>query len=337
MGHLLKFTNRGIYCEQANVYIDPWKPVDYALITHGHSDHARWGHKKYLCHSLTASILKRRISADLHIQSIPYGESIKINGVNFSFHPAAHIIGSAQIRVEYKGEIWVASGDYKTENDGISGELEIIKCHTFITESTFGLPVYQWKSQREIMRQINDWWGVNASVNNPSIIYAYSLGKAQRIIQHLDSSIGPVLTHGAVENMNELFRSQNITIQPTQRIVKNEQINLAKKAIIVAPPGAYNSSWTKKFKQAKHAAASGWMTLRGARRRRSVDRGFILSDHADWEGLNNVISASGAETVIATHGYTEPFVKWLRSKGMNAITEKTSFVGELIEEEDTQS
>ena len=332
MGDLLKFTNRGIYCEQANIYIDPWKPVDYALITHGHADHARWGHKKYLCHPLTAAIIKQRISPDLQVQTIGFGEKININGVIFSFHPAAHIIGSAQIRVEYKGEIWVASGDYKTENDGLSGEFEIVKCHTFITESTFGIPVYQWKPQAEIMTQINEWWNINANNNYPSIIYAYSLGKAQRIIQHLDQTIGPVLTHGSVENINELFRSQRIDIPPTER-VQTDKIQNTNRAIIVAPPGAQNSNWTKKFKGAKHAAASGWMTLRGARRRRSVDKGFILSDHADWTGLNQVIAATGADKVIATHGYTETFAKWLQSKGINAITEKTSFVGESVEED----
>lgn len=333
MSNLLQFTDRGIYCKAADIYIDPWKPVKYALITHGHADHARFGHQHYLCHPLTAAIIKRRISPDLNVQSIEYGESIQINGVQFSFHPAAHIIGSAQIRVEYQGEVWVASGDYKTEDDGVSGSLEIVKCHTFITECTFGLPVYKWQPQSNVMSEINQWWEQNAALQVPSIIYAYSLGKAQRVIQHLDQNIGPILTHGAVENMNELFRDERKTIPTTEQIIQNQHNEKAKGAMIVAPPGAFNSTWTKKFKGAKHAAASGWMTLRGARRRRSVDRGFILSDHADWEGLNQVIKETEAENVIATHGYTETFVKWLNENGLNAITEKTSLLGEAQEEE----
>lgn len=332
MGQLLKFTDKGIYCEQADVYIDPWKPVKKALITHGHADHARGGHNRYLCHSLTAAIILKRISPDLSVQTVEYGEPIIINGVTFSFHPAGHIIGSAQIRVAYKGEVWVASGDYKTENDGISTPLEIVKCHTFITECTFGLPIYKWNDQKEIFDSINNWWRSNTIENKPSIIYGYSLGKAQRIIQNLDTSIGPIFTHGAVENVNEVFRKAGIPINNTERIIQNTQLEEAKKGIVVAPPGAFNSTWTRKFKNAGHAACSGWMTLRGARRRKGVDKGFILSDHADWDGLNTVIEATGAENVIATHGYTNTFVQWLKEKGLNAITEETDYTGESLDE-----
>lgn len=334
MKPLLQFTDRGIYCDVADVYIDPWKPVDKALITHGHADHARWGHKKYLCTPLTAAIIRARISNDLEIQTVEYNQPVRINGVTFSFHPAAHIIGSAQIRVEHKGEIWVASGDYKTEDDGISGPLEIVKCHTFITECTFGLPIYKWEPQAQVMDNINMWWKNNAAENLPSIIYAYSLGKAQRIIQNIDTTIGPILTHGAVENMNEVCRTAGVDITETTRITYNDQLDIAKKALIVAPPGAHNSAWSRKFKGAKHASASGWMTLRGARRRRNVDRGFILSDHADWQGLNTVIQETRAENVIATHGYTNSFVQWLTAQGLKAITEQTSFTGETIEQEE---
>ncbi len=332
MEKLLQFTDHGIYCAQADVYIDPWKPVSRALITHGHADHARWGHQHYLCHTLTAAIILKRISPDLTIQTVDYNEPILINGVRFTFHPAGHIIGSAQIRVEYKGEIWVASGDYKNEDDGISTPLEIIRCHTFITESTFGLPIYAWQPQANVFDAINNWWRSNIESERPSIIYGYSLGKAQRIIQHLDHSIGPVYTHGAVENMNEVFREAGIVIKPTERIVQDTQVKIAHKGIIVAPPGAFNSTWTRKFKNAAHAACSGWMTLRGARRRKGVDRGFILSDHADWKGLNDTIDATGAENVITTHGYTNTFVQWLRQRGLNAQTENTAYTGESLDE-----
>lgn len=330
---LLTFTSKGIYCAQADVYIDPWRPVDKALITHGHADHARWGNKYYLCHPLTAAIIRHRISPDLNIEEVGYGEVVSINGVNFSFHPAGHVIGSAQIRVEYKGEVWVASGDYKTEGDGLSTPLEIVPCHTFITECTFGLPVYQWKPQTRIFNELNQWWQENVANHQPSIIYGYSLGKAQRIIHHLDENIGPIYTHGAVENINEVFRTEGIELKSTERITKNTDYSLLNEAIIVAPPSTQGSAWSKKIKNAVHATASGWMTLRGARRRSGVDKGFVISDHADWNGLNETIKSCGAERVIATHGYTNIFAKWLNSQGIEAITQETDFVGETLDQE----
>lgn len=332
MGQLLEFTEKGIYCAQADIYIDPWRPVDKALITHGHADHARGGSKWYLTHTMTKHIMHERISSDLNIQSIGFGERLSINNVHFSFHPAGHIIGSAQIRVEYKGEVWVASGDYKTEYDGISETFELVPCHTFITECTFGLPIYDWKPQQETFSEINSWWKENLSNGKTSLIYGYSLGKAQRIIQNLDLSLGKIYTHGAIENINEVFRRAGLAIVPTERITRETDIKEVANGIVVAPPSAYNSVWTKKFKNTSHASASGWMNLRGARRRRGVDRGFILSDHADWKGLNDVIDATGAENVIATHGYTSTFAQWLKSKGINAITENTAFEGESAEE-----
>lgn len=329
---LLQFTDRGIYCSQADVFIDPWKPVKKALITHGHADHAYSGHQQYLCHALTAGIIRMRISPNLNIQETTYGAPIMINGVRFSFHPAGHVIGSSQIRVEFKGEVWVASGDYKAEDDGISAPIEIVPCHTFITECTFGLPVYDWKPQTEIFDGINEWWKTNAELNKPSIIYAYSLGKAQRLLHNVDGNIGRIYTHGAIENMNNLFRDSGINLKPSHKI---EGLNVPEdihKSLIIAPPATLNSSWTKKFKHAVHASASGWMTLRGARRRRGVDRGFIVSDHADWKGLNEVIKGTGAENIIATHGYQTTFVRWLNDQGYHAITQETSYQGESLDE-----
>ncbi len=329
---LLEFSKKGIYCAEADVYIDPWKPVPKALITHGHSDHARWGHSYYMCHRLTAPILRHRLDRKLKIREVEYGEQIAINGVQFSFHPAGHILGSSQIRVSYRGEIWVVSGDYKTEDDALCTPLEIVHCHTFITECTFGLPVFRWKSQAEVFVQINSWWRQNSSQGKPSVLYGYSLGKAQRLIKHLDPGIGPIWTHGAVENINEVFRKEGVILPETRQVTQQMRLNDASGMIVVAPPGAFNSTWSKKFKGASHAAASGWMAMRGPRRRKGVDRGFVLSDHADWQGLNDVIEATGAENVIATHGYTNIFVQWLREKGLNAMTEETAFTGENLEE-----
>ncbi len=332
---LLEFTDRGIYCAQADVYIDPWKPVDRALITHGHADHARWGHKKYLCTRLAKPVIRYRLGP-ITIETVDFGEERTINGVRFSFHPAGHIIGSAQIRVEYKGEIWVASGDYKIEDDGLTTPFEPVKCHTFITESTFGLPVYEWKPQEDVMSSINHWWQTNKEAGKVSVLSSYALGKAQRVMHGLDSAIGPILTHGAVENTNAILRKQGIKLPETKRVTQGMKKKDFAGAMVIAPPGATRSSWMKKFGSFSLGIASGWMTLRGARRRRNADRGFILSDHADWGGLNEAIRATGCERVYVTHGYTDIFRRWLIEQGYEAFAESTEFEGENAEDDDTK-
>lgn len=329
---LLRFTSKGIYCERAGIYIDPWRPVDKALITHGHADHSRWGHKSYLATESAAPVIKYRLG-DINIQTIAYGKSITINGVEFSFHPAGHIIGSAQIRVAYKGEVWVASGDYKLEDDGISEAFEPIKCHTFITESTFGLPIYDWKPQKQIFDDMNQWWRSNAAEGKVTFITGYSLGKAQRILNGLDTSIGKIYTHGAVENVNEVLRHQGVTLPDTIRVTKEIPVKEYNSHIVIAPPGAINSSWMKKFKSVSVGMASGWMALRGARRRRAAERGFILSDHVDWKDLNTVIKATEAQRVIVTHGYTKIYTQYLREQGLEAEAAQTEFTGESLDGE----
>ncbi|MEN0003856.1 MAG: ligase-associated DNA damage response exonuclease [Bacteroidota bacterium] len=332
---LLEFTKKGIFCPQANVYIDPWRPVDRALITHGHADHSRFGHKSYLCTTTAKPVIRYRLGP-IAVQTIDYGKEIDINGVKVSFHPAGHIIGSAQIRLEYKGEVWCVSGDYKIENDGLSEAFEPVKCHAFITESTFGLPVYTWQDQATIFKQINDWWRQNKAEGKVSLLTAYALGKAQRLIYHLDESIGTIYTHGAVENVNEVIRQQGIHIKPTTRVRQAIKSKAFIGNIIIAPPGAVGSPWVRRFKPLSVGMASGWMSLRGARRRRAADRGFVLSDHADWEGLNQAIAETGAERVFVTHGYTEIFKRWLRDQGYDAHIVATEFEGELSEMNSTE-
>ncbi len=331
---LLVFSDKGIYCPQAEIYIDPWKPVKKAFITHGHADHSRWGHQYYLCTHSAKPVIKYRLGSQINIESVGYNEPVTINNVRFSFHPAGHIVGSAQIRVEYKGEIWVVSGDYKVQNDTISEPFEPIKCHAFITESTFGLPVYKWKAQEEVAKEMNDWW-INAQQEGKvPVIGAYALGKAQRILACLDQSIGPIFTHGAIENTNEILRRQGIKLPDTIRVTQNLKKTNFQGGIVVATPSAIATTWTKKFGTITTSVASGWMTLRGARRRRSVDRGFVLSDHADWDGLNEAIKATGAEKVFVTHGYTSIFKKWLNDRGIWAEEVKTEYEGELIEDKE---
>jgi putative mRNA 3-end processing factor len=328
---LLQFTDKGIYCKQANVYIDPWKPVDYAIITHAHADHSRWGNKFYLSHHLSKPIIQHRLGQDISIESMEYGESRTINGVHFSFHPAGHIIGSAQVRVEYKGEVWVASGDYKLENDGFCVPFESVKCNVFITECTFGLPVFKWKPQEEVFAAINAWWRQNKADGKATVLTGYSLGKAQRILQGVDPSIGKIYTHGAIEKTNEVIRNMGVKLNDTIYVTPEIQKKEYEGSLIIAPPAALGTSWQKKFPAFEVGIASGWMNMRGPRRRQSVDRGFVLSDHADFESLNIAINATGCEKVIVTHGYTNIFSKWLNENGIYSQVESTEFEGELAE------
>jgi len=322
---MLQFTDKGIYCSQAGIYIDPWQPVANAVITHGHSDHARIGSKKYLCHNYTVPILKLRLGEDVQAEGLAYGEVRHINGVSISLHPAGHIIGSAQVRLEYGGEIWVVSGDYKLLYDGLSTPFEPIKCHHFVTESTFGLPIYKFPETRIIYEEINEWWKSNADEGLNTILLGYALGKAQTILKHLDTSIGSVYLHGAVDNVNNALATEGFNFVGT-RITPDTDTKSIKGAVIVAPPSALGTPWMKRFNPYKVAVCSGWMRLRGARRRYGVDRGFILSDHCDWQQLNIAIKETGAEEIFITHGYEVAYAKWLREEyGLKTHEMRTLF------------
>ena len=322
---LIEHTSKGLFCPIAKVYIDPWRKVDNALITHGHSDHARWGHNYYVCASTSVNILRHRLGQGINVRGLPFGEKMNVNGVNFSFHPAGHITGSAQIKVEYKGEIWVITGDYKTENDQLCTPFEPVRCHHFITECTFGLPIYRWESQDIIIRQIEKWWSTNAEANRTSVITAYSLGKAQRVIHALGNNIGPILTHPAVEKMNEVYRASGIDLPTTQEYTEQIEKKTLNKALIVTPSSGTSGKWLQKIKNYSLANASGWMAIRGNRRRFGADRGFVLSDHCDWDGLIDAVKATGAENIYPTHGNTVTFSKWLNEQGYNARPIETEY------------
>jgi len=323
---LLVFNSKGIYCPRAQVYLDPWKPVKRAIITHGHSDHARYGHSHYLTHHTNIPIIRHRLG-EINVQGVEWNEPFQINGVTFSLHPAGHIIGSSQVRVEYQGEVWVFTGDYKTEDDGVCIPYEPLKCHTMITECTFGLPAFKWKPQATVFEDINQWWQRNQEEGKTSVLFGYTLGKAQRIIKHLDPSIGQIFTHGAVENMNTVVRSQ-VDLPKTNLITKDTLVKDIRGNIVVAPPSAHGSPWMRRFVPFETGTCSGWMAFRGARARRSTDKGFVLSDHCDWQGLLQSIKYSGADRIICTHGYTDIFSKYLREIGYDASTENTDYEGE---------
>lgn len=321
---LIEFTDKGLYCRQGQFYIDPWKPVDRAVITHAHSDHARPGSKFYLCHPLTKPILQLRLGENDY-QTVEWREPILMNGVKISLHPAGHIIGSSQVRVEYAGEVWVVSGDYKTENDGISGEFEPVPCHTFITESTFGLPIYKWKPQPEIFSDIKQWVNANHEAGKTSLLIAYSLGKAQRILPPLVETGLPIYLHGAVHNVHEAFQRHGISLPEAHRVTAATTKTEIQGNIVIAPSGADGSPWVKKFAPYSVGVCSGWMQVRGNTRRRNADAGFALSDHADWDGLLQAVKATGAEKVYATHGFQASFSRYLNEQGIEAAEVKTEY------------
>jgi putative mRNA 3-end processing factor len=329
---LFKNTERGLFCEQGGFYVDPWQPVDVAVITHAHSDHARAGSATYLAESSGASILQQRLGADARIETVSYGQSVDRNGVKVSLHPAGHILGSSQVRLEYRGEVCVVSGDYKLENDGTCQPFELVPCHTFVTESTFGLPIYRWRPQTEIFAEINAWWRENQSLSRTSVLFCYALGKAQRILSGLDGSIGPIYLHGATEKFLPDYERAGAKF-PAVTKAETDFVKEAPRGLVLAPMSADNTPWLRKFGEVSTAFASGWMQIRGSRRRRSLDRGFILSDHADWAGLRQTIQATGAENVLVTHGYTSQLVRWLNENGHPAAVLETKFHGEAEEDE----
>ncbi len=346
---LLISTTDGLYCPDGGFHIDPWRPVERAVITHAHSDHATPGCGSYLCSARGVRVLQERMGAEARITGIPFGEKQTLGGVSVSLHPAGHILGSAQIRVERastdptrRGETWVFSGDYKLEPDRTCDRFEPVECDVFITESTFGLPIYHWASEVEEFARINQWWQANTTESRTSMLFAYSLGKAQRLLAGVDPAIGPIAVHGAVNRFNLAYRAAGVALPDAPHAAGDSVSAVLGKGLVIAPPSALGTPWVRKFARAEGGIsagfASGWMQVRGTRRRRAVDRGFVLSDHADWNGLLSAIRATGASRIGVTHGYVQPLVRWLGESGMDAFPVPTRYTGERGEDQaDTES
>lgn len=328
---LISFTNKGIFCKQGGFYIDPWQPVDLAVTTHGHADHVKFGNKAYLCHELIKPVLLQRLGADLPIQTLPYYKEITINSVKLSLFPAGHVIGSAQIRLEYKGEICVISGDYKVEYDGISTAFEPVKCHTFVSESTFGLPIYKWLPQEEVFGKIRNWVSDNHDQLKTSVLIAYSLGKAQRLIKNLAGD-QKIYVHQSIANLNEGFIRAGVDLPETIRITPDLKKEELQKGIVIVPPALADGKWMKSLMSASTGICSGWMQVRAGRRWQSADAGFALSDHADWPGLLTAIKATEAEKVFVTHGFVSTFSRYLNEIGIEAEEVTTRYGNEGEEE-----
>jgi len=329
--NLLERKPDGLYCAAGDFYIDPWNPVERAVITHAHADHLCPGSKYYLSARPGEALLRSRAGSDAAIQSVEYGEPVDIHGVRVSFHPAGHILGSAQVRIEVGGEIWVVSGDYKLAVDPTCPPFEPVRCHTFVTESTFGLPIFRWPEPSEVLADINAWWRGNQQAGKASVLFAYPLGKTQRVLAGVDRSIGPIYTHGAAEAINGLYRECGIALPATEYAKAAPPKTDWSRGLILAPPMAKTSPWLRRFGDFSTGLASGWMRIRGTRRRQSMDRGFVLSDHADWSGLLTAIRSSGAGRVWVTYGYRAQLARWLEENGLEAHAVDTQYEGERHE------
>jgi len=328
---LVEVTESGLFCPLGGFHVDPWRPVARAVVTHAHADHALAGCGSYLAAREGLGVLRARLGEAAAITGLSYGEVVEVNGVRVSLHPAGHILGSAQVRIEHGGEVWVVSGDYKLESDPTCVAFEPIRCHTFISESTFGLPIYRWQPPHQVFDQISGWWRANQEVGRASVLFAYALGKSQRILGELalrGDLPGPIVTHGAVEVITAAYRAAGIGLPETVYGLGRTSPSSWAGALILAPPSAQGTPWIRRFGSYSSGFASGWMRIRGTRRRRAVDRGFVLSDHADWPGLLAAIQATGAERVWLTHGYSAVVARWLREHGTDADVVATQFRGE---------
>ena len=325
-------TSAGLYCEAGPFHIDPWLPVDRALITHAHGDHAHAGSAAYLCAAPGETVLRRRLP-DARIETLPYGRRLRIGEVDVSFHPAGHVLGSAQIRVEHRGEVWTASGDYKRANDPTCAAFEPVRCHTFITEATFALPVYSWDPSPSVIGEILDWWRTNRADDRPSVLFCYVLGKAQRILAELrDHADAPIHLHGAMWAMTEAYRQAGIPMASADRIDDDVRGRALAQSLVLAPLSARGTRWMKRLPRASDAFASGLMRVRGVRRQRAFDRGFVLSDHADWPALLSTIAETGASRVLVTHGWSDALAQYLsETRGLKTATLRTAYEGEAGE------
>ncbi len=322
---------QGLYCEAGDFYIDPWRPVARAVITHAHADHCRPGHAHYLAQHDGLGLMRARLGEDAVLEGLAYGEARRIGDVVLSLHPAGHVLGSAQVRIEHRGEVWVVAGDYFVSGAGDCNDtcapFEPVRCHVFVTECTFGLPIYRWAPQREVLGEMRAWWAGCAAEGRHALLMGYSLGKAQRLIAGLATpdAPGPVLVHGAVARLNEAYRAGGIALPAVETVSAETKLKSLRGALIIAPPAVQGSGWAKALGPHSDAFASGWMRLRGARRRRGVDRGFVFSDHADWPGLMTAIRATGAQRVIVTHGDEGALIRHLGELGLQAEAFSTEY------------
>jgi len=329
MSRMLAETAAGLYCADGDFHVDPWGPVPRALITHAHGDHARAGSAAYLCADACAPLLRRRFGPEAVVESVAYGQPIAMGSTRVSFHPAGHVLGSAQIRIEGPDGVWVVAGDYKRAADPTCAPFEVVRCDAFVTESTFGLPIYRWDETQVVIDELAAWWDANRARGLASVVFCYTIGKAQRLLAELmrvtDAS---VLVHGMLQPMIEVYREAGVAMLPTATLVDRPRGTSFAGSLILAPLSARGTPWMRRIGELSDGLASGLMRVRGVRRQRAYDRGFVLSDHADWPALLDTVRDTGAGRVFATHGHAEPLARYLREQGYDAGILRTAWEDE---------
>jgi len=323
---MLRETTNGLYCPDGDFHVDPWASVPRAVITHAHGDHARAGSAAYLCSDQTAPLLRRRFGADAVIESRPYGSPVTLGAVRVSFHPAGHILGSAQVRIEGPEGSWVLGGDYKRAADPTCAPFEPVRCDTFVTESTFGLPIFHWDPTATVIAEIVAWWDENRNAGRASVLFCYKLGKAQRLLAELAVVTDrPVLAHGMLLPMVAAYREAGIRMLDVRSVVERPRSGSCAGELVLAPLSARGTHWMRRIGAFSDAFVSGTMRVRGVRRQRNVDRGFVLSDHADWPALLQTVADVGGARVLATHGHAEPLARYLAAQGLESGVIRTAW------------
>ena len=326
---LLAPSPAGLYCAPGRFHVDPWGSAEHAVLTHAHGDHARPGSARYYCAAPSAPVLRRRFGEGADIVAVPYREAFPLGEATVSFHPSGHVLGAAQVRIEVAGDVWVVSGDYKRSADPTCAPFEVVPCDTFVTEATFGLPVFRWAETRDVVAQIYEWWMEARAAGRPSVLFAYALGKAPRLLAELRAfTTDAVYTHGAIEAMVEIYRAAGVLMLETRPVPDRKRGDSLAGALVLAPLSASGTPWMRRFPGATTGFASGLMRIRGTRRRKGYDRGFVLSDHADWPQLLRTIEETGARRVLATHGYTHVLARYLREHGRDADVLEAPYAGE---------
>jgi putative mRNA 3-end processing factor len=335
MHRLLSATDSGLYCPEGDFWIDPHRPVPSAVVTHAHSDHARPGCRRYLSTRAGAELLRLRVGRDITLQAPDYGETVDIKGVRVSLHPAGHILGSAQVRIEHRGEVVVVGGDYKRAGDPTCQPFEPLQCHVFVTEATFALPIFRWSATSAVIADMRAWIAGNRANGRTSVVLTYALGKAQRLLAELGDDVGPIFAHGAVTRFLDAYTAAGVKLPAVQPCVAAKVKALKGAAVVIAPPSVRGSTWLRRLGDSAVAFASGWMRIRGRRRQHNLDRGFVLSDHADWPGLLATIEETQAEQVLITHGRGDALARWLSERGVNAQSITTRPVDTTEAEDDS--
>jgi putative mRNA 3-end processing factor len=326
---MLTETPAGLYCAEGDFHVDPWGPVPRALLTHAHGDHARAGSAAYLCTEGTAALVARRFGPEAIVETAPYARPITLGRTRVSFHPAGHVLGSAQIRIEGPAGVWVVAGDYKRAADPTCAPFEVVPCDVFVTESTFGLPIYRWDATADVMADLLAWWDANGERGLTSIVFCYTIGKTQRLLAELARITDrPVWVHGMLLPAIEAYREAGIEMAETRTLIERPRGTSFAGELVLAPPSARGTPWMRRLGELSDALASGLMRVRGVRRQRAYDRGFVLSDHADWPALLDTIGETGASRVLTTHGHAEPLARYLREQGRESGVIRTAWEDE---------